>query len=127
MARSNWVGAPDFFNLDQACRTIVAAFGPHVYQVGSSLERRDFRDVDVRVILPDEEYDKLFPGKFKAQHMNALWSLLSSAVSMYLSQHSGLPVDFQIQRQSWANEEFDGPRNALGLFYEPTKPKDDDV
>ena len=28
---------------------------------------------------------------------------------------TGLPIDFQIQRQSEANEKHDGPRSALGI------------
>ena len=28
---------------------------------------------------------------------------------------TGLPIDFQIQQQTWANATFFGPRSALGL------------
>ena len=31
-------------------------------------------------------------------------------------QQSGLPIDFQIQRQTQANAEHEGKRSALGLF-----------
>jgi hypothetical protein len=106
------------FNLNSACLAIVAALGPHVYLVGSSLERRDYRDVDVRCILPDEDFDRLFPDA-RGYMYNGLWSVMCSSISLWLSQHSGLPVDFQIQRRTQANELEPGARLALGLFIAP--------
>ena len=90
--RANWLPAPAFFNLNQACRVLTEAFGHHVYLVGSSLARRDHRDVDVRCILPDEEFDRLFPNQadMTRHDLTAFWSLLY--------------------------EEFPGPRHALGIF-----------
>jgi len=121
MERANWLPAPHFFNLNQACCVIAQAFNGGVFLVGSCLERRDYRDVDVRAILDDEEYDRLFPDCHQ-QH-NALWSVMCSSISLYLSQHSGLPVDFQIQKRSKANETEHGRRNALGLFISPVLPQ----
>lgn len=117
MIRANYIGAPQFFDLNQACRVITDAFGLHLYLVGSSLTKRDYRDVDLRLILPDEDYDRMFPGIGDSPQRDALWSLMCSSISLYLSQHSGLPVDFQIQQRTAANaEEPDGQRNAIGLF-----------
>jgi hypothetical protein len=28
---------------------------------------------------------------------------------------TGLPIDFQIQQQTWANTTYSGPRGALGM------------
>lgn len=113
--RANFVPAPQFFNLNQACAVVNRAYPEgQCYLVGSSLRRRDFRDVDVRMMLPDEAYDRLF----RDEHgwLNALWSLTCTSVSLWLSQQSVLPIDFQIQRQSKANEQHAGERSALGLF-----------
>jgi hypothetical protein len=118
--RANYIGAPQMFNLSQACRVLVDAFGPCVYLVGSSLERRDYRDVDIRCILDDTDFARLFPGANPNDpSRDALWSLMSSAVSLYLSQHSGLPVDFQIQQMKAANATYPGARSAIGIFLEP--------
>ena len=117
MFRANYIGAPAFFDLGQACRVLVDAYGPHVYLVGSSLERRDYRDVDVRCILPDEEFDRLFPGIGAAHYLDPRWSVMASAYSHWLGMRSGLPVDFQFQRRTEANAEYAGQRSALGLFY----------
>lgn len=115
--RANYVGAPQIFNLSHACQAIVSAFGPNVYLVGSSLERRDFRDVDVRCMLDDADFDALFPHGGVNAVYNARLSLMNVAISGWLSERSGLPIDFQFQRRTEANDEFKGHRSALGLFF----------
>jgi hypothetical protein len=106
------------FRLHHACAVLVQAFGCRTYLVGSSLERRDFRDVDVRTILDDADFDRMFPGIVgNNPERSALWSLVCTLIALYLSEASGLPVDYQIQRQTNANEEHKGRRNALGIFY----------
>lgn len=116
--RAHWLPSPHFFNLNLACSIINRAFpkGFGCYLVGSSLERRDYRDVDVRYIMDDEGYDQLF--KTQGEWNNPLWSLMCQSISLWLSQQSGLPIDFQIQRQTQANELHPGAarRNALGYF-----------
>lgn len=123
MDRQNWIGAPAFFLLNQACRVITEAYGCNLYLVGSALERRDFRDVDLRLILADEDFARMFPGLGNGWRYDARWSLFCSSVSLYLSQASGLPVDFQVQRRSWAkeHESIDKKREHMGWFIEPAK------
>lgn len=127
MNRANYIGAPEMFNLNNVAAVLNEAFGYHNYLVGSSIERRDFRDVDIRCILSDEEFDRLFqpylPQTISGQTLinyatNARWSLVCSAISEWLSSRTGLKIDFQIQRQTEANTE-DGPRQALGIFIQP--------
>jgi hypothetical protein len=117
MVRANYIPAPHFFELNQACRMLTEAFGYHVYLVGSSIERRDYRDVDIRCILPDKEYARMFGEPSSASHArNAMWSLMCSSISLWLSRATGLPIDFQIQQQTQANAEFAGTRCAIGIF-----------
>src|SRR5690348_5272200 len=122
MKRANYVGAPEIFHLNVLCQVINQAFGDDgygCYLVGSSLHKRDYRDVDVRYIMQDEHYDRLFPNSTKNQQLNAFWSLTCAAISEWLSKRSGLPIDFQIQKQSDANNEYpsrENPRSYLGLF-----------
>ena len=119
--RANWVGAPEMYNLDLAVASICEAFGPHCYHVGSSLHRRDWRDVDVRCILPDDEYDRVFPLStvgVHSQFRDARLMAMNAAFSEWLRKASGLPVDFQFQRQTEANAEFPGARSALGMHYD---------
>lgn len=119
--RANYVPAPGFYNLNQACVVINKAFGKNnfgCYLVGSSLKRRDYRDVDVRMIMSDGCYDAMF--KNEHGYTNALWSLMCTTISAWLSTQSGLPIDFQIQRQSSANRDHSQktghPRQPLGIF-----------
>jgi hypothetical protein len=117
--RVNFIGAPEFYNLNAACLLVTEAFhglSLGTFHVGSSITRRDYRDVDVRVIMPDEEFERMFAAK-RGGWSNALWSLLCVSISAWLKERTGLPVDFQIQSMSEANGDYPGGhRNALGLF-----------
>lgn len=92
--------------------TIVADyFGHTAYQVGSSLASKDWRDVDVRVMLPDDEYAAMF-GEPR-NYSNPKVAAITLAFAALGKEMTGLPVDFQIQVQSRANEQYPGPRSAL--------------
>lgn len=43
MERANYLPAPHYFNLNQACAVLSEAFGHCTYLVGSAMERRDYR------------------------------------------------------------------------------------
>ncbi len=111
---AHYLGAPEFHRLNQACRPLVEAFGFGVYLVGSSLVRPDYRDVDIRAILPDDEFDRLFPVGGDNYTISSFWSLVCSSVSLQIAQATGLKIDFQVQRMSDANAKYDGQRNGIG-------------
>lgn len=106
--RAGYLGPPEMYRLDNACRDIRRAFDAMPYLVGSVLERRDFRDVDVRLMLPDEQFDELFPN-------SALRVFIGFAIGSYLREATGLPIDFQVQRATEANARHDKPRIPLGV------------
>ena len=111
-----YVGAPACFALEQCCQHINDAFGDFgCYLVGSAMERQDWRDVDVRYIMPDEKFAELFPKAGQHWEHDPRWLLLNVAISGWLRTMTGLPVDFQIQPQTHANERHSKPRSALGL------------
>ena len=114
--KTNYVGAPAYFVLDQACSQIWQAFdGFGCYIVGSSLERPDWRDVDIRFIMSDEEFATLFPHAGQHWEQDERWLLLTISISQWISKTTGLPVDFQFQPQTHANERHKGKRHAIGL------------
>lgn len=116
--RSCWIRYPEMDRLDRWGGVLFHATGQVPYLVGSALERRDFGDVDVRIILDDHLYDALFPApKYHPQRAQALWSMLCEAISVWGRQETGLPIDFQFQRMTEANAEEPGAghRSALGL------------
>lgn len=122
----NYIGAPAVFALELALRHVNEAFGcVACYIVGSTLERPDWRDVDVRMIMDDEDFAKNFPDAEQHPEHDAKWLLLTVAISEWLSKQSGLPVDFQFQSQTHANDQHKGTRNAAGfrLFKEENKAK----
>lgn len=110
--RTAYMPLASFIQLDHACAFIAAAFdGTCPFHVGSSTQRSDWRDVDVRLILDDDEY----AGRFSDPKY---WGLVCLAISEWLSRVTGLPVDFQVQRRSQANREYGGQfRNPLGVAY----------
>ncbi|MGW7786014.1 hypothetical protein [Streptomyces tricolor] len=108
------VGMPAALHLEAFGREIDAAFGHLPYLVGTAAIGKTWRDVDVRLILPDDEFDSLFPPVEQGEP-DGRWGLLCAAISELARQRTGLPVDFQIQRMSYANARYPGVRLALGL------------
>jgi hypothetical protein len=110
--RTDLLTTAEMHNLDVACRPINRAFeGGPPYLVGTAGlgGAASYRDVDVRLILDDDEFAAVCPTR-------ARWELLCMAISTYLRERTGLPVDFQIQRTREANERFgDKPRNPVGM------------
>lgn len=108
--RASYLIQSDFDRLEDWCRmvrVILAGHGP--FLVGSATERADFRDVDVRTILSDSAFDRLFRRRTEAVRF------LNRAFSVWGREETGLPIDFQVQRMTEANEAFPKPRNAMGV------------
>jgi hypothetical protein len=116
-----YVGAPAIFSLELACQHINAALGNYgCYLVGSCMDRADFRDVDVRFIMDDEDFSILFPNVDLSVgsaiwEFDPRWLLFNTSICKWLRDQTGLSVDFQIQPQTFANERHDKPRSAIGL------------
>ena len=99
--------------LDAACGLVRRAFGHPPYLVGSagfSAASPDgtYRDVDVRLILDDDEFEAACPTQER-------WELLCLGIGAFLRERTGLPVDFQVQQMTAANSKHDKPRNPLGM------------
>lgn len=111
------VGQPGMVLLNAFGTWVIKAFDAVPYLVGSAARGKDWRDVDVRLILEDEVYDALFGKRALPVHADAKWALLCAALSALARQQTGLPVDFQIDRQTEANEKFGGHvRVPLGFW-----------
>lgn len=90
------------------------AFGHTAYQVGSSLTQKNgWRDVDVRLILPDDEYTAYFGDPMTSAHNAPKLMMWDMAWGAFGAKFTRLPIDFQFQHQTLCNEEFDGVRSAL--------------
>ncbi len=89
------------FNLNAACK-VLNGFGYGTFHVGSSLTRADFHDVDLRCILPNKEFDAIFFGDYRDRKL----AFLNAAISEWIKARTGLPIDFQFQRETDANHEF---------------------
>lgn len=111
------IGMPQSLYLDEFGSQVWSAFGTNPYHVGSSLISKNWRDVDVRLILDDNIYDELGLGDPDRQHKNPKWVSLCMAYSALGTKITGLPIDFQIQQRTAANKLYDDshPRSAIGL------------
>jgi len=91
-SRHTWLTVPELYRLSTACVPICEVFGRPPYLVGSVLARRDYRDVDLRLILDDDDFARRFPDRISLRFLNAL-------ISEQLARTTALPIDFQFQ--SW--------------------------
>ena len=113
------LGGPEHKSLEHALIIVRQAFKTECFLVGSALESDEYRDVDVRVILDDEQFNEIFGGSVP-YGVNPLWSLVTTAISEYLCKRTGLPVDFQIQRRSDVKEsDWEKPRDPMALYVPP--------
>lgn len=102
MKSNSYIPASAQFALDAASMAINSAYdGYGVFLVGSCLDHNDFRDVDVH----------------ETQVLRPRWQVQCLALSAWLHTLTGLPIDFQFQKISVANERFDGEQRVpLGHY-----------
>ncbi len=116
-----YIGAPAVFALELACQHINSALGGYgCYLVGSCMEKADWRDVDVRFIMADEKFAELFPSvdisiDTAIWEFDPRWLLLTISITEWLRKQTGLPIDFQIQPQTFANKWHAKQRSAIGM------------
>jgi hypothetical protein len=113
------VGMPASLFLNEFGSLVYHAFGEYPYHVGSSVESKIWRDVDVRLMLADDVYAAMGLGDPKEPHRNPRWMAMCAAFSALGKQMTGLPIDFQIQAISEANAQFSSKdgcvRSCLGI------------
>jgi hypothetical protein len=114
--RATYLLISDWNLLNNWCKSVREMFNDCPFLVGSCLEKPDYRDVDVRLILADEEFDRLFPDHHDEAHPTNRLRYFNLAMSIWGQKVTGLPVDFQVQKMSEANELYGGrTRNSLGM------------
>ena len=102
------VGMPQALLLEWFGKLVYDAFGDWPYLVGTAATGKAWRDVDVRLLLPLEEYRRCCGEPKTPSDLNLRWTSLCLAYSV-LGQHiTGLPIDFQIQEVEEANRLFPG-------------------
>ncbi len=115
-ARVPGVGMPQWILLNDFGKVVNEAFGDYPYLVGSAAKGKQWRDVDVRLILADEDYERIIGKLDKPPITNRRWSAFCLAFSLLGKQMTGLPIDFQIDQRTDANKQFPNePRHALIL------------
>lgn len=115
--RVNYLTVAQNFALETALQVLNDA-GCGAYLVGSVMERADFRDVDLRCILDDAEFEQRFGGQ------RVRLRLLNAALSEWVAARTGLPIDFQFQSMTEAQQYNDRPRNPMGILIESERAQD---
>lgn len=109
------VGSPAAIALDYFGQVVKDAFLAQPYLVGSATRGKQWRDVDVRVMLPPRTFRRLF-GDPRHASLNPRWRSVCWAYSLLGKEMTGLPIDFQAQEVDRANEVFPGGfRQPLGI------------
>jgi hypothetical protein len=106
------IGQPQGMLLNEFGQRVCDAFGEIPYHVGSSLSAMGqkgpitWRDVDVRLMLDDDVWEKMELGNPENPHGNAKWRALCIVFSEYGRHVTGLPIDFQLQQRTHANAKY---------------------
>lgn len=104
--RATYLHWPQLVDLNRFGSYVLDAFDHRPYLVGSALVRADYRDVDVRLILPDDEFAARFGEVTQPRFENACWNAHCIAWTHFGMRLTGLLIDFQIDQQTWANEHY---------------------
>ncbi len=114
-----YIGQPAHLHLDAACTLLHHAYGP-CYLVGRCLTHRDYRHVDIRIILPDAEFAAEFGAGYEQARRTPRWICLCAGLGAYVAQATGLLVDLQIQSQAWSDRWFAAERRVpVGALLTP--------
>jgi hypothetical protein len=109
------VGMPAWIMLNEYGRMLHQAFGCYPLLVGSALARKDPRDIDVRIVLDDDRYQRLVGKLDECDRAGTRWAMLCAAFSALGRQVTGLPIDFQLKTAASAAPEAGYPRLPFGV------------
>lgn len=115
--RTNYLTVAQNFALEAALSVLNDA-GCGAYMVGSCMERPNFRDVDLRCVLDDAEFEQRFGGQ------RVRLRLLNAALSEWIAARTGLPIDFQFQARTESDRYKGRPRNPMGILIECERAQD---
>lgn len=103
---------PAALHLDEFARLLRDFFKAPVYLVGSALDRKDWHDLDIRVILSDEEF---YPyGDPARRFWNAKWISVCLAFTALGEKMIGCKIDFQVEQESYVQANCTGAKLLIG-------------
>lgn len=119
---AHYLGVTQFIELRYAAAIVKGVFDDSfgIYLVGSAMKRKDWRDVDIRQIISDDEFTRRFGEFVEPYDRNPFLRAFNLGVSNWMSTYSRLPIDYQVQPITKANELYPtdkgNPRNSVGLL-----------
>ncbi len=117
----HYLGVTQFIELRFAGAIVKGTFDVSygMFLVGSAMTSKAWRDVDVRHIIADDEFERRFGEFVEPYEQNHFLRAFNLGVSAWMSAASKLPVDYQVQPITKANELYpiaSNPRNGMGLL-----------
>lgn len=103
------------FALQKWADTVFSRFGLPVYLVGSALKDPNqvwVRDIDVRVIMPDDHFAARF-GDPKSDEGKWRWAEEMGKQNFWAARQTLMPVDFQVMPDEKAKYYRDDPKLRL--------------
>jgi hypothetical protein len=109
------VGQPHNLLLFAWAQQIDWAFGVSPLLVGSATQRKDWRDVDIRLVLPREQFLQWVGDP--DYYLDGRRQSMCIAFSTWGRQQTGLPIDFQFQSDTEVVSYAGSPAIPLRPFY----------
>jgi hypothetical protein len=100
------VGSPAWLDLLRFGELLFEVFGARAYLVGSAAKGKEFRDVDVRVMLEEDDFVRWFGETGFALAHSPKWNGICVAFSYLGARNTGLNIDFQVQPLTLANGKY---------------------
>jgi hypothetical protein len=103
------------FKLHRAANLTRGKLGCPIWLCGSFLRKKNPRDVDIRVNLPDSDFKRMFgdPKKWETEGDRGTWTDLRwkwsdecVKMSRWWFEHTGLNIDFQIYPESYGKKHY---------------------
>lgn len=108
------VGMPAFMHLHEFADICAYAFPGDVYLVGSALETKKPRDIDVRVAMSVPDFVELIGPVDTFGRPGTRWAALAMAFSALGTKMTGKSIDFQPQHSGIHLVYSDTPKLRLG-------------
>lgn len=111
-----YVGMPKALYLDMFGRYVRDMFDSDVFLVGSALKTKDWKDIDVVVVISDSLWNNLGFGDPSNRFKNKKWISYCLSISSFGKSLLGCEVDFQIHSKTHSETiHTNDPKCEIGL------------
>lgn len=99
-----YVGMPKALYLQSFAEYVKSIFEDDVYLVGSALQTKSWKDLDIVVVISDKKWEGYGFGDPQKRFGNKKWAALCMSISCFGKHLIGCEIDFQIHQKSYVDE-----------------------